>query len=332
MIKISSQKSGQSVKQNSFKEIEYRTKKLDCWDLLKSQRCADQFISKAISISRATIFRWKKLLKEYGLEGLESVDRRPHRVKKAVKQRQLEPLVFKLRKKYPLFGKHKIKVMLLEECGIQASASTIGLVISKLIRDHKIAHSYDVCGKRVRKLRRFLGHSQRIEYGMKSTIEGELLQIDHMTVGMYKHYSASCPTSKMSFAYSYKQATAATAADFLKKSIAFFPFKIGSIQVDGGSEFMADFEYSCKMLGIPLYVLPPRSPKMNGCVERSNGTYRYEFYAMRLRFKNLTDLNQQLFQYCLWYNEKRPHQHLNYSTPMRYLNERKILYQKFAPF
>ena len=331
-MKILSQKVGQVVNKKDFQEIEFRCEKLNLWDKLKFQACEESLIEEVISISRATVFRWKKLLKEYGKEGLESASRRPDRVRKSVKQKQLEPLVFKLRQKYPLFGKHKIRAMLIEECGILASASTIGIIISRLIKERRIQHSYDVCGKRIRKARRFTGHSQRIEYGMKSTIEGELLQIDHMTIGRYKHFSASCPTSKVVYARSYGQATAVVARDFLQRLINYLPFAIRSIQVDGGTEFMADFEALCKELNIALYILPPRSPKINGSVERSNGTYRYEFYAMQKSFNNLTVLNQHLSEFCLWYNEKRPHQRLNYSTPMRQLKERKVLHQDFTLF
>ena len=63
--------------------------------------------------------------------------------------------------------------------------------------------------------------------------------------------------------------------EFVKRS----PFPILSIQLDEGSEFMADFEESCKELDIPLIVLPPKSHKYNGGVERGNRTFREEFYA-----------------------------------------------------
>ena len=43
------------------------------------------------------------------------------------------------------------------------------------------------------------------------------------------------------------------------------PFPIAFIQVDGGSEFMADFERRREALRIPLEVLPPRRPQWNGC-------------------------------------------------------------------
>jgi len=36
---------------------------------------------------------------------------------------------------------------------------------------------------------------------------------------------------------------------------------------------MADFEKTCQDRRIDLYVLPPRSPKLNGGVERTNGTW-----------------------------------------------------------
>jgi len=72
---------------------------------------------------------------------------------------------------------------------------------------------------------------------------------------------------------------AKNAADFLDKVLAEMPHPIKAIQIDGGSEFMAEFETACAAKKIPLYVLPPRSPKLNGAVERCNGVWRYEFYA-----------------------------------------------------
>ncbi|MEE9273671.1 MAG: hypothetical protein V3U57_10475, partial [Robiginitomaculum sp.] len=51
------------------------------------------------------------------------------------------------------------------------------------------------------------------------------------------------------------------------------PFTIKSIQVDGGSEFMAEFEQACEDVNIPLIVLPPSRPTYNGGVERGNRTF-----------------------------------------------------------
>jgi len=39
----------------------------------------------------------------------------------------------------------------------------------------------------------------------------------------------------------------------------------------------ADFEAECQRRGIRLFVLPPRSPKLNGHVERAHRTHTEEF-------------------------------------------------------
>ncbi len=57
-------------------------------------------------------------------------------------------------------------------------------------------------------------------------------------------------------------------------------FPIRAIQIDGGSEFKALFEAACQALGIALYVLPPRSPKLNAHLERAQRTHQEEFYDL----------------------------------------------------
>ena len=42
---------------------------------------------------------------------------------------------------------------------------------------------------------------------------------------------------------------------------------------------MAEFEQACADLDIALFVLPPKKPQYNGGVERSDRTFREEFYA-----------------------------------------------------
>jgi transposase InsO family protein len=55
---------------------------------------------------------------------------------------------------------------------------------------------------------------------------------------------------------------------------------VRAIQVDGGSEFQAVFEEACRRQRIRLFVLPPRCPKLNGCIERSFRTDDEEFYQV----------------------------------------------------
>lgn len=111
---------------------------------------------------------------------------------------------------------------------------------------------------------------------------GERVQIDHMTMSKngicIKHFQAWDRRSKFVAANVYSHAKSSSAKRFLLDFVASCPFKILSIQVDGGCEFMDQFEATCADLEIPLIVLPPRKPQYNGGVERANRTFKEEFY------------------------------------------------------
>ena len=96
------------------------------------------------------------------------------------------------------------------------------------------------------------------------------------------------------------------------------PFKLESIEVDGGSEFRAHFEQSCSQSGIELFVLPPKSPELNGCVERCNRTLRYEFYRLYDGLFEFQELKKSLGDTMKIYNDFRPHQTLNQDMPLQY--------------
>jgi len=115
------------------------------------------------------------------------------------------------------------------------------------------------------------------------------------------------------------RATAANAADFLQKVTAEMPWPIKAIQIDGGSEFMAEFETACQDSNIPLHVLPPRSPTLNGAVERCNGAWRYEFYATIDLPNQIDKIADHVDAFQHLYNHHRPHGALDGFTPSEYL-------------
>ena len=86
-------------------------------------------------------------------------------------------------------------------------------------------------------------------------------------------------------------------------------------QVDGGSEFHAAFEAECQRRGLRLFVLPPRSPKLNGTVERAQRTYTEEFYDSF----TVEGLNREARAWERIYNTVRLHQALGYLTPLEFL-------------
>ena len=81
---------------------------------------------------------------------------------------------------------------------------------------------------------------------------------------------------------------------------------------------MGEFEDYCEQEQIKLYVLPPRSPKMNCYVERANETYRYEFWNVYEIPDTIEEARKLLRKFEYKYNCERMHQSLNYLTPMEY--------------
>jgi transposase InsO family protein len=108
------------------------------------------------------------------------------------------------------------------------------------------------------------------------------------------------------------------AAHFLQYLQKKFPFKIKAIQIDGGSEFKKFFEQECEKKKIMLFELPPRSPKLNGHVERANRTHREEFYEVEEIDLSIEEHNRQLEEWEYVYNHIRPHQAIDYLTPNEY--------------
>ena len=76
-----------------------------------------------------------------------------------------------------------------------------------------------------------------------------------------------------------------------------------------------------QLRGLRLFVLPPRSPKHNGCVERAQRTHTEEFYEVTNFSLDVATLNQELQTWELTYNTIRPHQALGYLTPHQFVTQ-----------
>lgn len=303
-----------------------RLEKIKIFEKLRQEGGKLETICKALQTSKSTIYRWKQRYKKYGLWGLENQSKCPNQVRKPEWGQSLERKILQLRKQNPLYGKHKIAVILKRDFGTSISVSTAGRIITKLIKHNAIQPaSFYYARKRIRP-RVFNNHAQRWKKDMKSRMPGELVQIDHMSIAITagfsaKHFQAICPITKIVVEQVYSRATSNVAKKFLDFMRTQLPFPVRSVQVDGGSEFMGDFEQACKDYNIPLYVLPPKSPEYNGNVERANGSAKFEFYLFYQGANNLFNLRKQLRLYVKKYNTFRPHQALQYLTPLQYYHQ-----------
>jgi transposase InsO family protein len=153
---------------------------------------------------------------------------------------------------------------------------------------------------------------------------GDLVEIDTVFLRpapgvVARQFTARDVISRWDVLELVQRATARAAAGFLDALAARLPFPLRAIQVDGGSEFMAEFEAACAERGIRLYVLPPHSPRLNGAVERANRTHAEEFYELAWGEPDLARLARSLLRWERTYNTIRPHQALGYLTPAEFL-------------
>lgn len=272
--------------------------------------------------SRATVYRWMQRYTPEDLRSLRPQSRRPKTTRKRQWTAAQEQAVLRIRTAHPRYGKQRIRILLDRE-GITLSASTIGRILASLRRRDLLIEPRSVAMRRPRPIR---PHATRMPKEQRQPTEpGELIQLDtvhvHPEPGVERRqFTAVDVVSRYGVFGVRSRATAGTAAEFLEELEARMPFPVQAIQVDGGSEFMAEFELACQAKGIAVYVLPPRSPKLNGRVERLNGTSRREFWECYDGDLDLPTLTANLRTFEETYNTIRPHQALGYATPSAFLS------------
>lgn len=275
-------------------------------------------------ISRDTFHRWKRRFETYGPGALEDGSHRPKQVRIPTWSRELEQAVLELRRLTPGWGKDKLVVLLCDQ-GWQCSTSMVGRILRALKESGRLVEAPGADPWHPR--RPFLR-----PYGVRKPKEyladrpGAIIQVDTAHVSLFsrltfKHFTACDVFTRWQVLEAHGRATAHAAAGFLDTIVKRMPFPVKAIQVDGGSEFMAEFEDACKQRGIKLFILPPRSPKLNGHVERSNRTHKEEFYQ-RLKTPNaIAEVRKLLRTWEGIFNCYRPHQALAYHTPQMFYRQ-----------
>jgi len=216
-------------------------------------------------------------------------------------------------------------VVLLRDRGDSCSASMVGRIIRRL-KDRGVLKEPvpNHISARKRQWQRPYAIRKPRDYGISQV--GDLVQLDTLDIRplpgvSLKHFTAHDVVSRWNIVSVYSRATATTASLFLDTLVKRMPFPVKAIQVDGGSEFEATFEEECQKRGIKLFVLPPRSPKLNGAVERAHRTHTEEFYEVTGSSFDLPELRGELLEWEQVYNGVRPHQALGYLTPLKFLEQ-----------
>jgi len=236
--------------------------------------------------------------KELGLEGLQDKSKKPHNSPNLKITSDIEAVILDIRKKRKL-GARRIQNELKRLHSTSLSLASIHKVLSR---------------NEVKPLRRIRTKNDFKSYNRP--IPGDRIQMDtkKLAPGKYQ-YTAIDDCTRWRVLGIYNKRTAANTLLFLECIIEEFPFPIQRIQTDRGREFFAIkmqkklMEYSIKFRPIK-----PRSPHLNGKVERSQKTDMQEFYSTL----NLDDpeLEDKLEQWQFHYNWHRPHGSLHAKAPI----------------
>jgi len=276
-----------------------------------------------VGINPKTLHKWLKRFEETRLETLEEVSRAPHRTR----QREISHLqtirIRKLRKAHLRWGKMKLQKQYKKEYSEEISSWKIQKVI-------ETEHLYfdPVQHKKQQKRRKQVQNKpkQRITQFVKVHKVHHLWHVDTviltMTQGGYRYLlTAIDDISKLAYARLYKSHSSKHAADFLKRLHYLTEGEIINLHHDNGSEFEKDFITACSALSLPQWYSRVRTPKDNAVLERFNRTIQEEFIAMtETAIEDIHSFNLKLTDWLIEYNSIRPHQALDYLTPLEYID------------
>jgi len=302
-----SRKAGQRLKWFDYYNSHGRNARLTC---------------RYFGISPQTFYRWKERYHPKHIESLEDLSHRPKHLRQPAYSVALIEAVLRLREEYSRWGKDKLVILLRRE-GCICSASTVGRILKKLKERGVLKEPLPnhISARKSPRQRPYAVRKPK-DYVVKEP--GDIVEVDTLDVRplpglVLKHFTARDVISRWDILEAHTRASSHTATAFMDTLLRRMPFPIKVIQVDGGSEFQDAFEEECQRRGIGLFVLPPRSPKLNGHVERAQRTHTEEFYEVTDATFDISELNQALLKWEEVYNTVRPHQALGYLTPQEFL-------------
>lgn len=264
-------------------------------------------------ISRALFYVWRGKYEREGEAGL--INRRPcAKAHPRATAPAIVAQVLELRRTYHL-GPIRIVWYLERYHQIRVSGATV----YRILRRHGVNRLPTRVGRRAVHTHRYAKHVPGHHVQGDVTFLS-LRRADGTTTRRYQ-YTAIDDATRIRALRVYSRHTQQNAIAFLDHVIATFPFRIHTVRTDRGHEFQAQFHWPLADQGIQHVYIKPRTPRLNGKVERSHRTDKEEFYQL-LTYTGDVDLQQPLAEWEQFYNYHRPHGAFGGRTPYEALRER----------
>jgi len=293
--------------------------RLAAWRLKIVQRAAEDSRNVArtcrhFGISRQAFYKWKRRFAEHGEAGLVDRSRRPTRCPRATPKEVVSKILY-LRQHYH-FGPGKIADYLKRFHQLAIAPSSV----------HRILGTHGM--NRLPANQKHRPHKQRWQRYEKAQ-PGHRLQVDvkflERLPGTRKRlfqFTAIDDCTRIRVLKVYDACNQATAITFIDEVRRRLPFRVRVVQTDNGAEFQSRFHGHLEQQDIRHAYIRPRTPHLNGKVERSHRVDDQEFYQL-LDKNGVTDdihlFNQKLREWEDYYNYHRPHGALGGQTPFERL-------------
>ena len=261
-------------------------------------------------ISRQAYYRWKRRYDAQGEAGLWDRPRRPHHSPTAIPPEVVSKMLY-LRQRYH-FGPGKIADYLrrFHQCSVAISSVHRTLVrhgINRLPASQK----HRPHAKRWQRYEKPQpGHRLQLDVKFLERIPG--------TRKRFYQFTAIDDCTRIRVLKIYDACHQGTAIRFIEEVRRRLPFRIQVVQTDNGAEFQSQFHWHLEALDIRHVYIRPRTPHLNGKVERSHRVDDQEFYQL-LDKDGISDdihlFNEKLREWEDYYNYHRPHGALDGQTP-----------------
>ena len=276
-------------------------------------------------INPKTLHKYLSRFDEKKLSSLEERSRRPYKTRGWMVTKEEEVNIINLRRDNLELGKKKLQAIYKREHGKYISTWRIERVVRRYnLYPDPVKHTYQVEKRKNSKPKIRIN---TIKEQLKQIKEfGFLWHIDTVIIWWYGQrriiFTAMEDVTKIAFARVYKTNTSGFAEDFLKRLMYLTDGKINIMHQDNGSEFQGAFERACKTQGILQIYSRPHTPKDNPALERFNNTIQYEWLEYSdVGLDDIDEANLDLTKWLVKYNSYRPHQALDYKTPLEYAQE-----------
>lgn len=278
-------------------------------------------------ITKKTVYKWLSRFNEKHLASLEENSRAPIKTRTRDISFTQRDRIKKLRKEHVRWGKMKLRKRYLLIYGETISSWKIQKVIEE---ENLYFDKAKIAKQHKRRKQAQKQQKKRITGLIKENKINHLWHVDTVILtlsqGGYRFLlTAIDEVSKLAYARLYTTHSSRKASDFLKRLHYLTEGEIINLHHDNGTEFEKDFKTACQELSLPQWYSRIRTPKDNAVLERFNRTIQEEFVEIvDVGLEDVDLFNTRLLDFLIEYNSIRPHQALDYLTPLEYIDQRNL--------